>query len=39
VKTIDDPEAQEWIINATGVNFYQFGRMFYEGGFTSHLTR
>ena len=35
VKTIDDPAAQESIINATRVNFYQFGRMFYEGGFTS----
>ena len=33
VKTIDDPEAQQAIINATRVNFYQFGRMFYEGGF------
>ena len=35
VKTIDDPVAQEAIINATRVNFYQFGRMFYDGGFTS----
>lgn len=35
MKTIDDPAAQESIINATRVNFYQFGRMFYEGGFTS----
>jgi pyrroloquinoline quinone (PQQ) biosynthesis protein C len=35
VKTIHDPEAQEAIINATRVNFYQFGRTFYEGGFTS----
>jgi pyrroloquinoline quinone (PQQ) biosynthesis protein C len=35
VKTIDDPVAQESIINATRVNFYQFGRIFYEGGFTS----
>lgn len=35
VKTIDDPVAQESIVNATHVNFYQFGRMFYEGGFTS----
>ena len=33
VKTIDDPVAQQAIINATRVNFYQFGRMFYEGGF------
>ena len=37
MKTIDDPAAQEAIINATRVNFYQFGRMFYEGGFDSHL--
>jgi len=35
VKTIEDPEAQEAIVNATRVNFYQFGRMFHEGGFTS----
>jgi len=35
VKTIDDPVAQESIINATRVNFYQFGRMFYEGGFST----
>ena len=35
MKTIDDPAAQEAIINATRVNFYQFGRMFYDGGFTS----
>jgi pyrroloquinoline quinone (PQQ) biosynthesis protein C len=35
VKTIDDPVAQEAIVNATRVNFYQFGRLFYEGGFTS----
>ena len=35
VKTISDPEAQEAIVNATRVNFYQFGRTFYEGGFTS----
>jgi pyrroloquinoline quinone (PQQ) biosynthesis protein C len=35
VKTIDDPAAQEAIINSTRVNFYQFGLMFREGGFTS----
>ena len=35
VKTIDDPVAQESIVNATRVNFYQFGRLFYEGGFSS----
>jgi pyrroloquinoline quinone (PQQ) biosynthesis protein C len=32
VKTIDDPLAQEAIINTTRVNFYQFGRMFMDGG-------
>ncbi|MGQ0544110.1 MAG: iron-containing redox enzyme family protein [Betaproteobacteria bacterium] len=35
MKTIGDPTAQKAIINATRVNFYQFGRVFYEGGFTS----
>ena len=35
VKTIGDPDAQEAIINSTRVNFYQFGRMFGEGGFES----
>jgi hypothetical protein len=35
VKTIHDPVAQESIVNATRVNFYQFGRMFHEGGFTT----
>jgi hypothetical protein len=34
-KTIEDPQAQEAIVNATRVNFYQFGRMFHDGGFTS----
>ncbi|MGE5640371.1 MAG: TenA family transcriptional regulator [Clostridia bacterium] len=37
VKTIEDPEAQASIVNATRVNFYQFGRMFLDGGFTTHL--
>ena len=37
VKTIENPAAQESIINSTRVNFYQFGRMFYEGGFSSHI--
>jgi len=37
VKTIDDPAAQEAIVNSTRVNFYQFGRMFGEGGFASPL--
>ena len=35
MKTIDDAAAQDAIVNATRVNFYQFGRMFYEGGFTT----
>jgi len=35
VKTIDDAQAQQAIINATAVNFYQFSRLFYDGGFTS----
>jgi pyrroloquinoline quinone (PQQ) biosynthesis protein C len=35
VKTIVDPDAQEAIINSTRVNFYQFSRMFGEGGFES----
>jgi len=30
-----EPAAQESIINSTRVNFYQFGLMFTEGGFTS----
>jgi pyrroloquinoline quinone (PQQ) biosynthesis protein C len=35
VKTIDDPVAQDAIVNSTRVNFYQFGRMFGDGGFAS----
>jgi pyrroloquinoline quinone (PQQ) biosynthesis protein C len=35
IKTIQDTPAQESIVNSTRVNFYQFGRMFYEGGFSS----
>ena len=37
VKRIDDPDAQESIVNSTRVNFYQFGRMFGEGGFQSSV--
>jgi pyrroloquinoline quinone (PQQ) biosynthesis protein C len=37
VKTIDDPVAQQAIINATRVNFHQFGQLFGEAGFSSHL--
>ena len=32
VKTIEDPEAQRAIVNATQVNFHQFGGLFREGG-------
>ena len=39
IKTIDDPESQESIINSTRVNFYQFGQMFTDRGFTSNLAR
>lgn len=35
VKTIDDPVAQAAMINATRVNFYQFGRLFHDEGFAS----
>jgi len=37
LKTIDDPAAQAAIINSTQVNFHQFGQLFSEGGFVSHL--
>lgn len=36
VKTIVDPQAQRSIINSTRINFYQFGLMFGEGGFSTH---
>ena len=32
VKTIEDAEAQNAIVNATLVNFHQFGQLFREGG-------
>jgi pyrroloquinoline quinone (PQQ) biosynthesis protein C len=32
VKTIDDADAQQAIVNATQVNFHQFGQLFREGG-------
>lgn len=35
LKTIDDREAQESIINSTRVNFFQFGLIFREGGFAA----
>lgn len=39
LKTIDDPAAQAAIIESTRVNFHQFGQLFSEGGFVSHLAR
>ncbi len=38
VNTIADVGAQQAIVNATRVNFYQFGLLFGEGGFASHLS-
>jgi pyrroloquinoline quinone (PQQ) biosynthesis protein C len=32
VKTIDDPAAQDAVVNATRVNFHQFAQIFREGG-------
>lgn len=37
MKTIEERTAQQAIVNATRVNFYQFGRLFHEGGFASLL--
>jgi len=37
LKTIDDPAAQAAIIDSTHVNFHQFGQLFADGGFVSHL--
>jgi heme oxygenase len=39
LKTIDDPAAQDAIIASTNVNFHQFGQLFSDGGFVSHLGR
>ena len=39
LKTIDDPAAQAAIIKSTQVNFHQFGQLFSDGGFVSHLAR
>ena len=39
LKTIDDPAAQAAIIDSTRVNFHQFGQLFSDGGFASHLGR
>lgn len=37
LKTIEDPSAQAAVINSTRVNFHQFGLLFAEEGFASHL--
>jgi hypothetical protein len=37
LKTIEDPAAQAAIVNSTRVNFHQFGLLFAESGFASHL--
>jgi len=39
LKTIADPAAQDAVIRSTHVNFHQFGQLFADGGFVSHLTR
>ena len=39
LKTISDPAAQAAIMDSTRVNFHQFGQLFAEGGFVSHLGR
>ncbi|HVC13019.1 MAG TPA: iron-containing redox enzyme family protein [Burkholderiales bacterium] len=38
LKTVEEPAAQEAIISSTRVNFYQFGLVFGEAGFTSQLS-
>lgn len=38
LKTIDDPAAQAAIIASTHVNFHQFGQLFSDGGFVSHVS-
>ena len=37
LKTIDDPAAQAAIIDSTRVNFHQFGQLFSDGGFATHV--
>ena len=37
LKTIHDPAAQAAVIESTRVNFHQFGQLFSDGGFVSHL--
>lgn len=38
LKTIDDPVAQAAVISSAQVNFHQFGQLFSDGGFVSHLS-
>ncbi len=37
LRTIDEPAAQTAILDSTRVNFHQFGQLFSEDGFVSHL--
>lgn len=37
LKTIENPAAQAAVISSTQVNFHQFGQLFSDGGFVSHL--
>ena len=37
LKTIEEPAAQAAVISSTQVNFHQFGQLFSDGGFVSHL--
>ena len=39
LKTIDQPAAQAAVVHSTRVNFHQFGQLFGDGGFVSHLAR
>jgi pyrroloquinoline quinone (PQQ) biosynthesis protein C len=39
LKTIHDPAGQAAIIESTRVNFHQFGQLFADDGFVSHLAR
>jgi len=38
LKTIADPAAQAAILESTRVNFHQFGQLFAEGGFVTHVS-
>ena len=39
IRTISDPEAQTAIANSARVNFFQFGSMFGDGGFSAGITQ